>query len=293
MMSRALVVLVLALQASAAFASADGPAVALSVRGDRLFLPIEVNGQKTEALLDSAAESSLIDPSFANELKLRISGQATARGSGGQQEAQFAQVSVRAASVRMDDLTVAVVDLSDVSRRLVGSQVKFILGRELFDAARLRIDIERGSLQVLSRGAPVRGTALALTSHAGIESIPVHVEDIPAAADVDLGNGSEVLIGKAFAARNGLLAPNRVIAVRQGGGIGGKTDREVLRLSKLEVAGSALKDVEAAVDSMDNAGDLNLGVRILRRFIIVTDFAQHRIWLEPRRIANDASFPEH
>jgi hypothetical protein len=31
---------------------------------------------------------------------------------------------------------------------------------------------------------------------------------------------------------------------------------------------------------MDNAGDLNLGVKILRHFVIVTDFAQHRIWLE-------------
>ena len=90
-----------------------------------------------------------------------------------------------------------------------------------------------------------------------------------------------------------MLAPNRVIAVRQVGGIGGKTDREVLRLSKLEVAGSAFTDVEAAVDSMDNAGDLNLGVRILRRFIIVTDFAQHRIWLEPRRIVADETLPEH
>src|SRR5215469_5268421 len=220
-MSRALVAVVLALQVSAAFA-ADAATVALSVRGDRLFLPIEVNGQKTEALLDSAAESSLIDPSFASELKLRISGQATARGSGGQQEARFAQVSVRVASVRMKDMTVAVVDLSDVSRRLVGSPVKFVLGRELFDAARLRIDIDGGSLQVLSRGAPVSGVALALTSHAGIESIPVRVEGMAAAADVDLGNGSDVLIGKAFAERNGLLAPNRVIAIRPGGGIGGK-----------------------------------------------------------------------
>jgi hypothetical protein len=282
-MSRALVAVVLALQVSAAFA-ADGATVALSVRADRLFLPIEVNGQNTEALLDSAAESSLIDPSFASELKLRISGQATARGSGGQQEAQFAQVSVRAASVRLNDLTVAVVDLSDVSRRLVGSQVKFVLGREFFDAARLRIDIDRRSLQVLSRGAPVSGAALALTSHAGIESIPVRVEGIAAAADVDLGNGSDVLIGKAFAERNGLLAPNRVIAIRPGGGIGGKRDREVLRLSTLDIAGSILKDVEAAVDSMDNAGDLNLGVKILRRFVIVTDFAQHQIWLESRPV---------
>jgi hypothetical protein len=291
MISRALLAGILALQVSVALA-ADGPTVMLSVRADRLFLPIEVNGQEIEALLDSAAESSLIDPSFATELKLRVSGQATARGSGGQQQARFAQLSVRAASVRLNELTVAVVDLSDVSHRLVGSPVRFILGRELFDHARLRIDIDHGSLQVLSRRSPVSGAALPLTDHAGIESIPVRVEGFAAAADVDLGNGSEVLIGKAFAERNQLLTPDRVIAVRPGGGIGGKIDRKILRLGKLEVAGSAFMDVEAAVDPMDEAGDLNLGVKILRRFILVTDFAQHRIWLQPRPTADEDHPPK-
>ena len=80
----------------------------------------------------------------------------------------------------------------------------------------------------------------------------------------------------------GLLTPERVIARRRGGGLGGEIDREVLRLGTLEVAGATFTDVEADVDAMDNAGDLNLGVKILRRFIIVTDFAQHRIWLEAR-----------
>jgi len=279
--ARALAGVILAFQAFAALA-ADRPTVALTVRADRLFLPIEVNGRQTEALLDSAAESSLIDPTFARELELKVSGHETARGSGGEQEAQFAQVSVHAASVRMKDLTVAVVDLSDISRRLVGSQVKFILGREFFDAARLRIDIDGGSLQVLTRAEPVSGLALALTDHAGIESMPVRVEGIAAAAEFDLGNGSDVLIGKAFAERNGLLAPGRVIATRSGGGIGGKRDREVLRLSTLELAGSTFRDVDAAVDAMDNAGELNVGVKILRHFIVVTDFSQHRIWLQPR-----------
>ncbi|HYL00960.1 MAG TPA: retropepsin-like aspartic protease [Steroidobacteraceae bacterium] len=280
-MTRVLLALILACQVSAALA-AQAPAVTLSVRADRLFLPVEVNGRSTEALLDSAAESSVIDPSFAGELRLHLSGQATARGSGGEQQAQFARVSVRVASVQLGELTVAVVDLADVSRRLVGAPVRFILGRELFDTARLRIDVDGGSLQVLSRSAPVRGTGVPLTEHAGIESIPARVEGIAAAADFDLGNGSDVLIGKAFAERHGLLQPGRVVASRRGGGIGGETDRQVIRLRTLEVGGARFDDVDAQVDSLSNAGELNLGVKILRRFVIVTDFAQRRIWLEPR-----------
>lgn len=283
-MGRAWAALILACQASLALA-ADAPPVTLSVRSDRLFLPVEVNGRPIEALLDSAAESCLIDPSLAAELHLRVSGQATVRGSGGEQPVQFARVSVRAASVRLGTLTAAVIDLSDVSRRLVGAPVRFVLGRELFDAARLRVDVEGGTLEALGPRAPVRGIGMPLSEHAGIVSIPVEVEGLAAAADFDLGNGSDVLIGKAFAAAHGLLDPARIAGSRTGGGIGGATQRQVVRLRTLQVGGTVFDDVEAQVDSQSNAGELNLGVKILRRFIIVTDFRRHRIWLESRPAA--------
>jgi len=205
-MNRAAWALGMILLTSAAPA-AQGPTVFLSVRGNRLFLPVAVDGYRTEAILDSAAESSLIDPSFAHELGVHVSGQAIARGSGGQQDAQFAQASVRVGPVELKDITVGVVDLADVSHRLIGSTVRFVLGRELFDAARLRIDIEGRSLEVLSRSAPVAGVSLPLAEHDGIESMPVRVEGMAAAADVDLGNGNDILIGKAFAVRKGLLTP--------------------------------------------------------------------------------------
>ena len=32
----------------------------------------------------------------------------------------------------------------------------------------------------------------------------------------------------------------------------------------------------------DNAGALNIGVRVLRRFLIVTDLGQRKVWLAPR-----------
>jgi len=278
-MRRTLIVLLLACQALAR--AADAPSTSLSVRSDRLFLAVEVNGRKTEALLDSAAESSLIDPTFASDLKLRVTGQATARGSGGEQQARFAEVAVRAASVKLDKLTVAVVDLSSAAR-LVGAPVSFILGRELFDAARLRIDIDGGTLQVLAPHTPLHGIGLPLTEHAGIESMPATVEGIAAAADFDLGNGTDILIGKAFASSHGLLDAAHLVGKRRGGGIGGEIDRQVVRLHTLEVGGMRFTEVEAQVDPMSNAGELNLGVRILRRFIIVTDYSQHRLWLEPR-----------
>ncbi len=283
--------LVLAALASTHCALAAGAATALSVRGDRLFLPVELNGHRIEALLDSAAEASLIDTRFAHGLGLKVSGRSAVRGSGGQAQAQFTRLEVRAASVSLGEVTAAVVDLSDISRRLVHAPVRFVLGRDLFDAARLRIDIDRGTLEVLERSLPVAGMELPLTEHGGLEAIPVTLEGIPASADFDLGNGSAVMIGKSFAAQHGFLEESRILSTRKGGGIGGEIDRTVVRLRDLQVAGVTFKELEGDVDPMSNAGDLNLGVRILRAFVIVTDFPQHRIWLTPRSGAHSAALP--
>ncbi len=264
--------------------AADAP-TALTVRGERLFLPVELNGHRVEALLDSAAEASLIDTQFAHQLGLAVSGQSTIKGSGGQAQAQFAHLEVRAASVTLGDVTAVVVDLGDISRRLVHAPVRFVLGRDLFDAARLRIDIERGTLEVLNRSMPVSGTELPLTEHAGVESIPVTLEGIPASAEFDLGNGSGVLIGKAFASQHGFLEASRMVGTQKGGGIGGEIERTVVRLHELTVAGVTFRDLEGHVDPMGNAQELNVGVQILRAFVIVTDFPQHRIWLAARSTA--------
>jgi hypothetical protein len=257
----------------------------LQVRGDRLFIAASVNGHETEALLDSAAEATLIDAAWAKSLGLKGSGNAVARGSGGNTEAELAtHVTLSAAGCDLEDRKIAIVDLSDVSKRLIGRPVRLILGRELFDAARLSININAGTIGVTDRGAIPPGVPLALAEHAGIESFPVEVEGIAnVAADFDLGNGSDILIGERFAREHGLLTPERIIAREKGGGLGGAIEREVILLKRLAVAGHEFHDVRAVVDPMGNAGDLNLGVKILREFVMVVDFGRHSIWLAPAK----------
>jgi hypothetical protein len=94
----------------------------------------------------------------------------------------------------------------DVGRRLLGRQIDVILGREIFDAARLAIDIEGHRIAVVPRETVPRGVRLELITEHGVETVPVSVESgAPVRATFDLGNGSQVLIGSAFAGRAGLL----------------------------------------------------------------------------------------
>jgi hypothetical protein len=67
------------------------------------------------------------------------------------------------------DQTIAVADLSDVGRRLLGHRVDVILGRELFDAARLSIDIDGSLISVVPRDREPRGVRLDLVTEHGVD----------------------------------------------------------------------------------------------------------------------------
>ena len=259
-------------------------ATPLRVTGDRLFVPVTVNGVAVEALLDSAAETSIVDAAFAATLRLGGGEAATARGTGAATAAatMVRGVTLDVAGLRLRPVEVAVIDLSDIAQRL-GGPIPFVLGREIFDAAPLAIDIDGATLTVLRASTEGRhpGRRLPLTARRGIETVPVTVEGQAATADFDLGNGGTVLIGAAFAARHRLLDGRDTRSIA-GGGIGGATRQTNFILRSIEVAGIRFADLAAAIDASPTASDANIGVRLLRRFDIVTDFAARGVWLDYR-----------
>ena len=254
-------------------------------QGSRLLVDARINSHPVQALLDSAAESSFIDASLAREL--RLTGDTTVKGQGSGEnsfDVKLAKgVQIEAFGLVLKDQTVATADLTDVGQRLLGQRLDVILGREIFDAARLRIDIDGRSVSVMDRGSSPPGVRLDLREEHGIETIPARVEGSePVRATFDLGNGSEVLVGSGLAARLRLLSDGRPVEVSRGGGLGGETARRVVVLRTLEIAGRVFHDVRAAVDERPSASDLNVGISVLRAFIITSDFAARSVWLEPR-----------
>ena len=271
----------------AAFAFAGSPAVAaratrLRVVDDRVFVAVVVNRRTTMAVVDSGAELTVLDRDFAAALGLRGGAVATARGTGeATTEATLVGgAEIVVAGLRLRPARVAVIDLGDVSRRLKMARIDVILGRDLFDAAPLAIDLAAGTLAV--GGMRPRGVQLPLTGGRGVETLPVTIEGLAAQADFDLGNGGTVLIGAGFASRHRLLDDGRATAAIRGGGIGGATMQTTLALRTLDLAGHRFYDVPAAIDSSPTAADANIGVRLLRRFGIVTDFPNRAVWLDYR-----------
>jgi predicted aspartyl protease len=253
--------------------------------GNRLMLPIEINGKAVEALLDSAAEATLIDRRFAASAGLARGEAVAARGSGAAEvDAEFVHgVTIDAIGLRLQDRTVAVLDLADVGTRLLGHPLHVILGRDLFDAARLTIDIAGRTIGLADPEVTPPGVGLPLTTQHGIETFPARVEGgSPVHAAFDLGNGSNVLLGADYVQRADLLAHGRKIEHERGGGLGGEVERQVIVLDSIEIAGETFRDVPASIEDNASATDLNIGISILKHFLITTDFPQHRLWLARR-----------
>ena len=97
---------------------------------------------------------AFIDPKLAAQLKLTPVGNETAKGSGGTTQVQFAKnVNIDAAGVKLPNMTVALLDMTDLSK-LVQTDLKIILDREFFGAGRVLIDIAGGKIQKLDRSIP-------------------------------------------------------------------------------------------------------------------------------------------
>ena len=271
-----------ALLLSAAASVDAAPATRLIRRGDRLWIAARVNGVAVEALLDSAAEGTLVSPAFAARLGLASGEAATGHGSGAKalEVTLVEHVRLEAAGVRVPDATIAVVDLRDVSARLLGRPVDVVLGREIFDAARLRIDIPRLRIETAPPKAEPRGVPLPLTTERGVEHMPVVIEDrAPTTAEFDLGNGSGLLLSRRYAERAGLLDGRR-LGREIGGGLGGAKPRATLVVKSLILAGRRFTNVPASLDDAPDAPDANVGVGLLQHFRITTDFAAHVLWLD-------------
>lgn len=268
--------------ALSATASPSAPACApMEMRQGRPFVEVALNGRMVSALIDSAAEATIIDASHAQELGLERKAEATARGSGGEAEAHVLQtVDVVVAGRRIADVHPFSVDLSEVNARLLKEKVVLILGRELFEAERTMLDYPGRRLCFVDRGAAPQGEAVPLAEARGLFNMPIAIEGRAARAEIDTGNSGALLLGQAFVDASGFLTDGRKVGVNKGGGIGGPIVRKRFVTRSVTIAGETFKGAPAVVDPLPNAGEANVGSGLLKYFRVTLDFRDKTAWFE-------------
>ena len=256
--------------------------------GVRIYIPAVVNGVETEVLLDSGAEMTVLDKGFAERLGLDASGDVAAVGTGGVGSAQFAQgVSIDLGGIAFPDRTVAVIDLAAIGQA-IGRPLPVVLGKDAFNGLIIDIDFPARRIAFHEREgftAPEGLVEVPLVSTGSIRAVPLSIEGRePALFDFDTGNGGALIVYPAYAAAQGLL-DGRPASTVMSGAVGGMRESGIATVHSLNLAGFEVRDVPAvfppagpsAVDSDRTAG--NLGMGVLGRFRLITDFAGGRVWL--------------
>lgn len=269
--------------------------------GNRVYLPASVNGIATEALLDSGAEMIVLDRAFADRLGVEGAGDLPAVGTGGVSSAQIARgVTLEIGGLTLPEMSVAILDLSAIAQAL-GRPLPVILGKDAFNELIVDVDFPHRRIAFHrpdSFVAPEGAVEVALNeASGGLRSVPVSIEGRPEAPfDFDIGNGGALIVFPGYAEAENLPG-DRPSSTVMSGAVGGVREARIARLATVRFAGVELHDVPAvfppagpsAVDSDRTVG--NLGIGVLGRFRLITDYSRDRLWLVADPEAAAAEFP--
>ncbi|MBF5043509.1 hypothetical protein FGE12_14010 [Aggregicoccus sp. 17bor-14] len=258
---------------------------------NRVYIPAKVNGRDTQVLLDSGAEMTVVDAGYARELGLAAQGTLPAVGSGGQDRAQLAAgVDILLGDLQLKGLTVAIIDLAQVAKE-IGHPLPVVLGKEAFN--QLVVDVDFPNRRIAfhePRGfqAPAGAVKVPLKeSTGGMREVQISVEGRPPVPVLfDVGNGGALSLYAAYWKRAGLLEGRRHSRTLSGA-VGGLQERDVAVLGTVRLAGVTFHDVPTVFDGEDqsvssssrNLG--NLGLQVLGRFRMITDYARDTMLLVP------------
>ena len=265
--------------------------------GTRIYIPAKVNGHDVEVLLDSGADSSVLDKGFADSIGSKSVKGGIAIGTGGETEAGLANnVHISIGNMTLDLPTISVVDLASVGKR-IGIPLPVILGRDVFLQSIVDIDPSGPTIAFHDPATftpPAGATLVPLDPQGGLRVVQASVEGQPDAPMLfDLGNGGYMTLGASYWQAHNLL-DGRKSSTRSSGAIGGEQINHVATLKTVRFAGVTFRDVPAQFDAPNIERDSdrdagNIGMPILKRFRMMIDFQNSRMYVIP--IAERVSQP--
>ncbi|MGI4876749.1 MAG: aspartyl protease family protein [Janthinobacterium lividum] len=266
--------------------------------GNRVFVPIKINGRAVLALLDSGASETVIDTSFARAAGLTPKGKLTGQGEAGSTTYGTVEgVDIKLGDAHWSGGTPVAIDLAAVARQL-GHPVPVILGGEIFKAS--VVDLDFGAHRIAFRrpfsyAAPVGAHEVPLTAAGEIRAITATVEGRPATLVFDLGNAGAIDLYPRFWEQSAFKA--RKTSTVLVGGVGGMSVQKTALLGDISLGSGRFQSVPARLENSQysqNARcgklDGNIGMGILSRFRLIVDFPGNKV-LFARPIDTDTLFP--
>lgn len=268
--------------------------VRASIVNNLVLLDTSVNGSTaTPFILDTGASATVIDTRLLTSLGLQTTGQHAASTGGGSVEAsEVPGVDLRIGGIRLDKLTVAAIDLDNLSAGL-GVRVGGILGYDLFN--RFVVDIDYAGQRVAFSDPtafrpPSGSRAIPLILEERVPFINARIERDGRSSDAklefDTGLTGALTLLREYVGAQRLLAPGQPqVAIVTGALLPGRVPATMTRMPILHLGPFELREVvtnvapNAAAAGIDGDTVGLLGGDSLRRFSVSVDYGRQQVWL--------------
>ncbi len=264
----------------------DLGAIPLRLKPRLIRVPATANGQNVEAIIDSGASFTVFDLAFAHALGLNDAGSIAAHGNGGTVGARvMTGAEIQIGGFRMAHRNVTALDLSALQK--TAPAVKLVIGGDLLNWLAVDFDFpaRRMGMAFSGRAQPPQGavTELLRPGRMGLRLIKTHIEGGPATwAMMDLGDANAISISAVWAREQGLLEGRRVSAGATAS-VEGINSTLLVSLREVTIAGVTFSDVPAQLIEpwRDTETPVNIGLPLMRRFRLITDFPRGQASLAP------------
>lgn len=280
-------------------AHSTGPMRFEFFNGSRIFLQGQINGTAVNILLDSGFSGAAVDSELAQKLGLKKSGSVTAQSGGGQVAANVATgAEIRIGCLAVREPQVGLLDLQSISKQM-GHPIDVIIGQDVMRYLVVDIDFAAQQIAFTSPQAFVTlkaASEVALGENGVLKTVSVSIEGGPAVPfDLDLGNALALIVFNSHPDRSTMLA-QRPSSTTLLVGMGGQAQAPIATLKSVTFGSITFSQVpvvfaptgSGAFDSKSVYG--NVGMPILSRFRIITDFGHDKMWLIPSQDAATRAF---
>ncbi len=264
---------------------------------NHLFMPAIVDCHERLWVLDTGASMSVVNAAFADELGLVRQGDMKGKGAGGTVKIEFATLpSLTVKGIKFDPQTVAVIDMSELSR-LMGIDFAGILGYDFLSRFVTKIDYADELVSFYDPAAfkyTGNGHELKMHVKGSVFTVDATLDgDHSGSWLFDLG-ASNTSLEPAYAVQNGYAARKGVLGL--GHGAANYFTTKSVRCDSIDVAGYQIDNPAISFDYGDADTTIRpdeigtLGNTLFRNFVVYADYVGERLILEPGRDFNQ-SFP--
>lgn len=258
--------------------SEQGGPAPYELANDRMVVKARVAGRAVWALLDNQAERSLIDARFASDAGFRIDPPS------GTVKTSFGEIPKRRVSdvpilipgqFEMRAPAIAAADLKLLSQA-VGREISYVIGGDMFGLFALLIDPGKGTFQIERGGsAKVSDALLPIPLREGSGRFEATINGKPVTLAIDLGSRAALRLSAEAWTR---IAPQIAGAH--------PTMTGTARATGVTIGPVTGTDVDVEIGPLlGEQADGVVGMGFLKRYLVVLDLQQNKLWLAPRRAA--------